>query len=62
MNVVVYGGELTREEKNMIIEKAKSIKGCDHVSVTVDGDYLEIDYHVMPFSRIRRIAKPVVQK
>lgn len=56
MTMVVSGGELTREEKSMILEKAKAKKGCDHVSVTIDGEWLEIDYHVMPFSRIRRIT------
>lgn len=56
MNVVVYGGTLNRAEMDMITEKAKSIKGCDHVSVTIDGDYLEIYYHIMPFSRLARIT------
>ena len=41
---------------DMITEKAKAIKGCDHVTVTVDGDYLEVDYHIVPFERIRRIT------
>ena len=56
MNVVTYGGTLNRAEMDMITEKAKAIKGCDHVTVTVDGDYLEVDYHIMPFERIRRIT------
>ena len=56
MNVVTYGGTLNRAEMGMITEKAKAIKGCDHVTVTVDGDYLEVDYHIMPFERIRRIT------
>ena len=56
MNVVTYGGTLTHEEMKMITEKAKAIKGCDHVSVTIDGDWLDIDYHVMPFIRIHRIT------
>jgi len=56
VNVVTYGGTLNRAEMDMITEKAKAIKGCDHVTVTVDGDYLEVDYHIMPFDRIRRIA------
>ena len=55
MNVVTYGGTLNRAEMDMITEKAKAIKGCDHVTVTVDGDYLEVDYHIIPFERIRRI-------
>ena len=56
MNVVTYGGTLTHEEMKMITEKAKAIKGCDHVSVTIDGEWLEVDYHVMPFQKIRRIT------
>ena len=56
MNVVTYGGTLTREEMTRITEKAKTMKGCDHVTVTVDGDWLDVDYHIMPFERIRRIA------
>lgn len=56
MNVVTYGGTLNRAEMDMITEKAKAIKGCDHVTVTVDGDYLEVDYHIVPFERIRRIT------
>ena len=56
MNVVTYGGTLTREEMNHITEKAKTMKGCDHVTVTVDGDWLDVDYHIIPFERIRRIT------
>ena len=56
MNVVVYGGTLTHEEMKMITEKAKAIKGCDHVSVTIGGEWLEVDYHVQPFIRIHRIT------
>lgn len=56
MTMVVTGGELTREEKSMILEKAKAKKGCDHVTVTVNGEWLDIDYHIMPFSRLARIT------
>ena len=56
MNVVTYGGTLTHEEMKMITEKAKAIKGCDHVSVTIDGEYLDIDYHIMPMVRLARIT------
>ena len=56
MTMVVSGGELTREEKSMILEKAKAKKGCDHVTVTVNDDWLDIDYHILPFERIRRIT------
>lgn len=56
MTMVVSGGELTREEKSMILEKAKAKKGCDHVTVTVNDEWLDIDYHILPFERIRRIT------
>lgn len=56
MNVVTYGGTLTREEMNLITEKAKTKKGCDHVTVTVNGDWLDVDYHIIPFSRLARIT------
>lgn len=56
MTVVTYGGTLSRAEMDMIKAKAEAIKGCDHVTVTVDGDFLDIDYHIMPFERIRRIT------
>lgn len=56
MNVVTYGGTLTREEMNLITEKAKTKKGCDHITVTVNGDWLDVDYHIIPFERIRRIT------
>ena len=56
MTMVVTGGELTREEKSMILEKAKAKKGCDQVTVTVNDEWLDIDYHILPFERIRRIT------
>lgn len=56
MTVTVYGGTLSREEMELIKSKAGRIQGCDHVSVTVDGDWLDVDFHVMPFDRIRRIT------
>jgi hypothetical protein len=56
MILYVCGGSLSRAETDMIKKRAAEIKGCDHVSVTIDGDFLEVDYHVMPFERIRRIT------
>jgi hypothetical protein len=40
----------------LVKKKAAAVKGCDHVSVTVEGDFLDIEYHIMPFERIRRIT------
>jgi hypothetical protein len=56
MNILVSNGELTPEEKNMILERAAEIKGCDHVAVKINGNHLEVYYHIMPFQRIRRIT------
>lgn len=56
MNILVSNGELTPEEKNMILERAAEIKGCDHVAVKINGNHLEVYYHIIPFERIRRIA------
>jgi hypothetical protein len=56
MTVTTYGGTLSHEEMAEIRSRAEKIKGCDHVSVTIDGEWLEVDYHVMPFDRIRRIT------
>ena len=56
MTVVVYGGTLSHEEMDMIKKRAAEIQGCDHVTVTVNGEWLDVDFHVMPFERIRRIT------
>ena len=56
MTVVTYGGTLSRAEMDMIKKRAAEIQGCDHVTVTIVGDFLDVDYHVMPFERIRRIT------
>jgi hypothetical protein len=56
MNILVSNGELTPEEKNMILERAAEIKGCDHVSVKINGNHLEVYYHIMSFQSIRRIT------
>lgn len=56
MTVVTYGGTLSHAEMDMIKQRAAEKKGCDHVTVTINGDFLDIDYHIMPFERIRRIT------
>ena len=56
MTIVVSGGSLSRTESDMIKKRAAEIQGCDHVSVEINGDWLEVDFHVMPFERIRRIT------
>ena len=46
MNITIntYGGELTEQETDLILSKAKEIKGCDHVTVNIDGDWLDVKY------------------
>ena len=56
MTVFTYNGTLTPQEIELVKQKAAAVKGCDHVSVTVEGDFLDIEYHIMPFERIRRIT------
>ena len=61
MNVNVTGGTLEQEEIQQYINRAnekfpnKKIKGID---LHVDGEYVEIRYHIEPeeFHRIRRIT------
>jgi hypothetical protein len=52
----VKGGELTENEAALLTAKAKGMKGCDHFEVKIDGDFLDVDYHIMPIERIRRIT------
>lgn len=52
----VKGGTLTDDEITMLTDKAMSLKGCDHFEVRIDGDWLNVDYHIMPIERIRRIT------
>lgn len=58
ITVSAYGGTLSPEEMELVTAKAKEIKGCDHVSVTIDGEWLDVEYHIMPIERIRRITGP----
>jgi hypothetical protein len=58
MNITIntYGGELTEQETDLILSKAKEIKGCDHVTVNIDGDWLDVKYNIMSFVRLARIT------
>ena len=57
MNVNVTGGQLSQKEIDMYIELANELHpGTTSIDINVDGDYVDIDYHVMPFDRIRRIT------
>lgn len=61
INVNVKNGEMTREEVEAYIARAHELypgKAIDSIDVTIDGDYVDVDYHfaAIPFQRIRRIT------
>lgn len=61
MKVNVLNGELTQEEINAYISRAESIykgKSIEEMTLRLDGDYVDIEYHFAPtnFERIRRIT------
>jgi hypothetical protein len=56
ITITVKNGTLSPDEEQVIREKAEAIKGCDHATVTIDDEWLNIDYHVMPFFRLARIT------
>lgn len=57
MKVNVTGGTLSQEEINEYIKRAEELHpGTTSMDIAVDGDFVDIKYHVMPFDRIRRIT------
>lgn len=57
MTVNVVGGELPPEEIQQYIQRAETLhKGCTHLTIKADGDYVELEYTIPPFDRIRRIT------
>ncbi len=59
--VVVSGGELSQEEKQAYVDRAREKypdRQLTGVDVSVDGDYVDLHYHFAPvhFERIRRIT------
>ena len=57
MQVNVTGGELSQGEKEWYIKRAEELHpGTTSIDVIIDGDYVDIKYHVQPFDRIRRIT------
>ena len=57
MQVNVSGGKLEQEEIDLYIKRAEELHpGTTCIDITVDGDYVDIEYHIMPFDRIRRIT------
>lgn len=58
MIVRVTGGTISKEEKQAYIDRAqeKYGEGCAQLDIFIDGDYVELGYHVTPFQRIARIT------
>lgn len=61
VNVNVNGGKLSEKEISAYIEQGRELypeKTIESVDITVDGDYVDVDYHFsdVPFQRIRRIT------
>ncbi len=61
VDVNVKGGKLTDKEISAYIAQGKELypeKTIEAMDVTVDGDYVDVDYHFsdIPFQRIRRIT------
>lgn len=57
MQVNVTGGVLSQAEIDEYINRANELHpGTTAMDIEVDGDYVDIKYHIMPFDRIRRIT------
>lgn len=56
ITITVKNGTLSPAEEQLIVEKAECMKGCDHATVTIDGDWMDVDFHIMPFFRLARIT------
>ena len=61
MKFTVLNGKISLKEKNLILSLLKEKhrdKEIKEITVTVDGDYLDVNYTYddVPFERIRRIT------
>ena len=57
MKVNVVGGTLTNEEIEQYVKRAEEFhKGTQTLDIVVDGEFVELYYHITPFDRIRRIT------
>lgn len=57
MKVNVSGGTLTNEEIEQYVKRAEDHhKGTHTLDIEVDGEFVELYYHITPFDRIRRIT------
>lgn len=57
MVVRVTGGKLPAEEIELYKARAEELHPGTHtLDISVDGDWVDLTYHVTPFDRIRRIT------
>lgn len=57
MRVNIYGGTLTEEEQKYYVDRAETLhKGTHTLDIHIDGDFVELDYHITPIQRLRRIT------
>lgn len=58
MVVHVINGTISDEERDAYIGMAREKygEGCAQLDIFIDGDYVDLTYHVTPFSRIKRIT------
>ncbi|MBP0954958.1 MAG: hypothetical protein J6M90_04850 [Oscillospiraceae bacterium] len=57
MKVNITGGPIPQAEVDEYVKRAEELHpGTTAIDIAVDGDYVDISYHIMPFDRIRRIT------
>lgn len=58
MVVHIINGTISDEERDAYIgiAREKYGEGCAQLDIFIDGDYVELGYHVTPFEHIRRIT------
>ncbi len=56
IGITAENGELSIAEIDLIMKKAAEHQGCSHIDVKIDGDYLDCNFRITPFERIRRIT------
>lgn len=58
MVVRVTGGEIPQDEVERYKARAceKYGEACQQLDISVDGDWVDLHYSIVPFDRIRRIT------
>lgn len=57
MVVHVTGGVLPQEEIDRYTARAEELHPGTHtLDISVDGDWVDLTYHITPFDRVRRIT------